>query len=55
MKNQNLNVGDKLLCKKNLNELYASFNKNKYYIVSDIKLFDDNTDYCYYIEFDKKK
>jgi len=55
MKNQNLNVGDKLLCKKNLNELYASFNKNKYYIVYDIKLFDNNTDYCYYIEFDKKK
>jgi len=42
MKNLNLKVGDKLLCKTNLCSLLVNyFNKDKYYIVWDIKNFKD--------------
>ena len=46
MKKQNLNIGDSLLCKKNLSlELHNFFNKNKYYIVCFVNIFGD--DYSY--------
>ena len=51
MKNQNINVGDKLLCKKYLNIGSSShFNYGEYYIVSNIIIEYDL--YCYIISED---
>ena len=48
MKNQNINVGDKLLCKKYLNIGSSShFNYGEYYIVSNIII---EYDYLYIID-----
>ena len=51
MKNQNLNVGDKLLCKKDLTTSYSIYHKDRYYIVHFIINYDD--DYQYLISDDK--
>ena len=46
MKNQNLNKGDKLLCKKNYNNSYMRFTKGIEYYVSAIEI--NSNDYKYY-------
>ena len=45
MKKQNINIGDKLLCKDNL---YEIFKKYKYYYVDNVIDFStDNSEYFY--------
>ena len=51
MKNQNLNVGDKLLCKKSLsnkNKTVIYLIEFKYYYIVDICIYEDG-DYIYSI------
>jgi len=43
MKKQNINVGDRLLCKEEIDKIFI---KDKYYYVDDIKNF--STDYSEY-------
>jgi len=59
MDKQNLNIGDKLLCKNDLKSLVSNntsllfFKKGKYYVVDEIRLindiFVDYNEYFYYI------
>ena len=47
MKNQNFNIGDKLLCKSELKVSIGDFKSNKYYVIVDINIHKD-----YYVFFE---
>jgi len=51
MKKQNLNIGDKLLCKKSI---HAYFNKDEYYYIGDIRIINTfrYEEYIYEIKID---
>lgn len=49
MKKQNINKGDKLLCKEGFTSSMINFYKNKEYSIRDIKLTDHNYDYDDYV------
>lgn len=52
MKKQNINVGDRLLCKKDFSDDSNRFRKGRYYLVWDITndISYDDDDYIYQIE-----
>ena len=56
MKKQNINIGDKLLCKKDFSDLSYRFLKGRYYLVWNIinDIVYDNEDYIYQIEAEQE-